>query len=410
MAIVKPFRGIRPSERLVEKIVVKPFDVLNMDEAVKIGKSNPISFLHISRPEINLSKDVDWRDVLVHQRAGFEIEKFINDGTLLIESKEMLYICRQTCNGIVRTGIAGCVSVDDYMNGIIKRHEMTRVEKENNRMEHLEICCTNTEPVILTYRDNRQIRSIIEGYTGNHKAEYDMELDGVKYELWAIKDDNVVNGICGLFKNVPNFYIADGHHRAASAVKVGLKRRAENPQYTGKEEFNYFLSVLFPDEQLKILDYNRVLKDLNGYTEQDFLEKVKEKFTVKESAVQVHPDKQGTFGMYLGKKWYRLTAKPEILSDDPVDGLDVSVLQNALLSPVLGIKDPKTDARIDFVGGIRGIGELERRCETDCVLAFSMYPTSIAQLFAVADAGRLMPPKSTWFEPKLRSGLFIHQI
>ncbi len=412
MAIVKPFRGIRPSERLVEKIVVKPFDVLNMDEAVKIGKSNPISFLHISRPEINLSKDVDWRDVLVHQRAGFEIEKFINDGTLLIESKEMLYICRQTCNGIVRTGIAGCVSVDDYMNGIIKKHEMTRVEKENNRMEHLEICCTNTEPVILTYRDNRQIRSIIEGYTGNHKAEYDMELDGVKYELWAIKDDNVVNGICGLFKNVPNFYIADGHHRMASAYRLCNKKRQQEESYSGNECYNYVMAVIFPDTDLTVLEYNRMIKDLNGHSINEFLEKVQAAgFSVtKIEGGKYRPECRHTFGMYLDNYWYKLEAKEEIWGDNAVDGLDVSILQNNIISPILGIEDPRVDERIEFIGGHKTVEELENAVKKDMSVAFTLYPVGIDEVMNISDLELSMPPKSTWVEPKLATGFLMYKI
>ena len=410
MADIRPFMSIRPEKGKAAKIAALPYDVYNRKEATVEVEKNPESFLKIDRAETGYPLSVDMYDDRVYERAHDLLWGMVEDGSFIRDQKSCYYIYELTMNGRVQTGITACASIDDYLNGVIKKHENTRAEKEADRIHHVDVCNAQTGPIFLAYRADPVINGIV-AQVKEGEPEYDfISEDGIRHRVFVIDDDEKIAAVSQAFENMADIYIADGHHRAASAVKVGLKRREEHPDYDGTEEFNYFLSVLFPDEQLKILDYNRVLKDLNGYTEQDFLEKVKEKFTVKESAVQVHPDKQGTFGMYLGKKWYRLTAKPEILSDDPVDGLDVSVLQNALLSPVLGIKDPKTDARIDFVGGIRGIGELERRCETDCVLAFSMYPTSIAQLFAVADAGRLMPPKSTWFEPKLRSGLFIHQI
>ena len=410
MADIRPFMSIRPEKGKAAKIAALPYDVYNRKEATEEVEKNPESFLKIDRAETGYPLSVDMYDDRVYERAHDLLWGMVEDGSFIRDQKSCYYIYELTMNGRVQTGITACASIDDYLNGVIKKHENTRAEKEADRIHHVDVCNAQTGPIFLAYRSDPVINGIV-AQVKEGEPEYDfISEDGIRHRVFVIDDDEKIAAVSQAFENMADIYIADGHHRAASAVKVGLKRREEHPDYDGTEEFNYFLSVLFPDEQLKILDYNRVLKDLNGYTEQDFLEKVKEKFTVKESAVQVHPDKQGTFGMYLGKKWYRLTAKPEILSDDPVDGLDVSVLQNALLSPVLGIKDPKTDARIDFVGGIRGIGELERRCETDCVLAFSMYPTSIAQLFAVADAGRLMPPKSTWFEPKLRSGLFIHQI
>ena len=410
MSDIRPFCAVRPNEIFASKIAALPYDVYTRKEAKKEVEKNPLSFLKIDRPETMFPDEMDMYAPKVYRKARKVLEEMIEKGEFIQDETPCYYLYELTRNGHRQTGIVACASIDDYFNGTIKKHENTREEKEQDRIRHVDTLDTQTGPIFLAYRLDAVLKEIIEE-TKRKTPVYDfISEDKITHRVWVIDESEMMERIQQCFVKINKIYIADGHHRAASAVKVGLKRRAENPQYTGKEEFNYFLSVLFPDEQLKILDYNRVLKDLNGYTEQDFLEKVKEKFTVKESAVQVHPDKQGTFGMYLGKKWYRLTAKPEILSDDPVDGLDVSVLQNALLSPVLGIKDPKTDARIDFVGGIRGIGELERRCETDCVLAFSMYPTSIAQLFAVADAGRLMPPKSTWFEPKLRSGLFIHQI
>ena len=308
-----------------------------------------------------------------------------------------------------QTGIVACASIDDYLNNVIKKHENTRADKEVDRITHVDTLSAQTGPIFLAYRADSVINDAVKK-TKENKALYDfISPDGIRHQVWKMTDITLVENVRKAFEGIDSVYIADGHHRAASAVKVGLKRRRENPGYTGNEEFNYFLSVLFPDEELMILPYNRVVKDLNGYTQEEFLNKIKEKFDMAESDRQVSPDKKGTFGMYLGGKWYKLTAHKDIMSDDPVDGLDVAVLQDNLLAPVLGIGDPKTDKRIDFVGGIRGLSELEKRCREDCVVAFSMYATSIAELFAVADAGKLMPPKSTWFEP-LRSGLFIHRI
>ena len=312
-------------------------------------------------------------------------------------------------NGRTQTGIVACASIDDYQNNVIKKHENTRADKELDRITHVDTCSAQTGPIFLAYRANSVINAEVDKAKEKQSLYDFVSDDGIRHQVWKISEKGAVDTIKEAFETIGAIYIADGHHRAASAVKVGLKRRQENPNYTGNEEFNYFLSVLFPDEQLMILPYNRVVKDLNGYSEEEFKKVVSEKFDIAESDVQVMPEKKGTFGMYLGKKWYLLTAKEAILSDDPVDGLDVAVLQDNLLEPLLAIKDPKTDKRIDFVGGIRGLDELEKRCNEDCVLAFSMYPTSISELFDVADAGRLMPPKSTWFEPKLRSGLFIHR-
>ena len=312
-------------------------------------------------------------------------------------------------DGRTQTGIVACASIDDYLNNVIKKHENTRADKELDRINHVDTCSAQTGPIFLAYRANAVISAEVAKAKQEKPVYSFTAVDGIRHQVWKISSKESVEAIENAFAGINQIYIADGHHRAASAVKVGLRRREANPGYTGKEEFNYFLSVLFPDEELMIMPYNRVVKDLNGLSEEEFMAKIKDKFTVSESSTQVAPSKKGEFGMYLGKKWYTLTAKEEILSSDPVDGLDVAVLQNNVLEPLLGIHDPKTDKRIDFVGGIRGLGELERRCSEDCVLAFSMYATSIGELFAVADAGLLMPPKSTWFEPKLRSGLFIHR-
>ena len=315
-----------------------------------------------------------------------------------------------TMNGRVQTGIVACASIDDYQNNVIKKHENTRADKEADRINHVDRCSAQTGPIFLAYRANAVIREEVAKAKKEEPLYSFTSPDGIRHQVYKIADKEVVDNIKNAFAGINDIYIADGHHRAASAVKVGLKRRAEHPDYTGDEEFNYFLSVLFPDEELMIMPYNRVVKDLNGYSSEEFMKIISEKFDIEESKEAVSPAKKADFGMYLDDKWYKLTAKQDILSDDPVDGLDVAILQDNLLEPVLGIHDPKTDKRIDFVGGIRGLEELEKRCHTDCVLAFSMYATSIAELFAVADAKRLMPPKSTWFEPKLRSGLFIHKI
>ena len=315
-------------------------------------------------------------------------------------------------DGRTQTGIAACASIDDYANQVIKKHENTRADKEQDRIRHVDTCSAQTGPIFLAYRANAVINEVV-AKTKKQDALYDFVAeDGIRHRVFVISDPEDIKTIRNAFAQIGEIYIADGHHRAASAVKVGFKRREEHPGYTGKEEFNYFLSVLFPDEELMIMDYNRVVRDLGGMTEEAFLSKMQELFDVQkiENGNDVRPVKKGQFSMFLSDKWYRCTMHPESVPDDPVEGLDVSVLQNVLLAPVLGIGDPKTDKRIDFVGGIRGMKELERRCHEDCQVAFAMYPTSIQELFAVADAGRLMPPKSTWFEPKLRSGLFIHEI
>ena len=370
----------------------------------------PLSFLAIDRAETQFDSSVDTYANEVYDKARQLLDERIADGTFITDTDKAYYVYELTMNGRVQTGIAACASIDDYQNNIIKKHENTRADKEQDRINHVDRCSAQTGPIFLAYRADDVIRKEV-AKAKQEKPLYSFNSpDGIKHRVFKIADKEAVDNIKNAFAGIDDIYIADGHHRAASAVKVGLRRRASHPDYTGNEEFNYFLSVLFPDEELMIMPYNRVVKDLNGYSVEDFKKLVSEKFDIQESDSAVSPDKKSVFGMYLDKKWYKLIAKKDIISDDPVDGLDVAILQDNLLEPVLGIHDPKTDKRIDFVGGIRGLSELERRCQDDCVLAFSMYPTSIEELFAVADAGRLMPPKSTWFEPKLRSGLFIHRI
>ena len=410
MALIKPFECVRPNEKDAARVAALPYDVYNRQEAVCEVKREPLSFLKIDRAETQFDDSTDTYAPEVYAKAKELFEEALADKTFITDTDKTYYIYALTMDKRTQTGIVACASIDDYLNNVIKKHENTRADKEVDRITHVDTLSAQTGPIFLAYRADSVINDAVKK-TKENKALYDfISPDGIRHQVWKMTDITLVENVRKAFEGIDSVYIADGHHRAASAVKVGLKRRQENPGYTGNEEFNYFLSVLFPDEELMILPYNRVVKDLNGYTQEEFLNKIKEKFDIAESDKQVSPDKKGTFGMYLGGKWYKLTAHKDIMSDDPVDGLDVAVLQDNLLAPVLGIGDPKTDKRIDFVGGIRGLGELERRVHTDMKVAFSMYPTSIAELFAVADAGRLMPPKSTWFEPKLRSGLFLHEI
>lgn len=410
MALIKPFECVRPNEKDAARVAALPYDVYNRQEAVCEVKREPLSFLKIDRAETQFDDSTDTYAPEVYAKAKELFEEALADKTFITDTDKTYYIYALTMDKRTQTGIVACASIDDYLNNVIKKHENTRADKEVDRITHVDTLSAQTGPIFLAYRVDSVINDAVKK-TKENKALYDfISPDGIRHQVWKMTDITLVENVRKAFEGIDSVYIADGHHRAASAVKVGLKRRQENPGYTGNEEFNYFLSVLFPDEELMILPYNRVVKDLNGYTQEEFLNKIKEKFDIAESDKQVSPDKKGTFGMYLGGKWYKLTAHKDIMSDDPVDGLDVAVLQDNLLAPVLGIGDPKTDKRIDFVGGIRGLSELEKRCREDCVVAFSMYATSIAELFAVADAGKLMPPKSTWFEPKLRSGLFIHRI
>ena len=410
MAVIKAFECIRPDEKVADRVAALPYDVYNREEALKEVEREPLSFLAIDRAETQFDSSVDTYADCVYDKARELLDSRIADGTFITDTDKAYYVYELTMNGRTQTGIAACASIDDYNNNIIKKHENTRADKEQDRINHVDRCSAQTGPIFLAYRADEVIRNEVVKAKETKPLYSFTSPDGIRHQVYKISNAQSVENIEKAFAGIDDIYIADGHHRAASAVKVGLKRREVHPDYTGEEEFNYFLSVLFPDEELMIMPYNRVVKDLNGYSKEEFIKKIEEKFEIEESAAAVEPAYKAEFGMYLDEKWYKLKAKKDILSDDPVDGLDVAILQNNLLEPVLGIHDPKTDKRIDFVGGIRGLLELEKRCHTDCVLAFSMYPTSIAELFAVADAGRLMPPKSTWFEPKLRSGLFIHKI
>jgi len=411
MAVIKPFKGIRPRADVAQNIAALPYDVYNREEAKAIVDKNPLSFLKIDRAETQFSDEVSTYDERVYQKAHEILEEMIAEGLFVQDKGECYYLYELTMKGKQQTGIVGVASIDDYDNNVIMKHENTRAEKELDRIKHVDTIDAQTGPIFLAYHRDEVLQEVIED-AKKEKAIYDFTSeDGITHRIWLIEDAINIQKIADAFASINSIYIADGHHRCASAVKVGKKRRAENPNYTGAEEYNYFLSVLFQDEELFIMDYNRVVKDLNGLSDEEYMNEVSEKFEVSQATDEaVSPDKKGRFGMYFRGKWYCLDIKEEYLSDDPVKGLDVSVLQDNLLGPILGIVDPKVDVRIDFVGGIRGLSELERRVEGDCEVAFSMYPTSIQELFDVADAGALMPPKSTWFEPKLRSGLFIHKL
>lgn len=411
MAEIRPFLAYRPAPGMESRIAALPYDVYNRQEACEVVAANPDSFLAIDRAETGFGPEVDTYAPEVYERAAKLLQDRITEGKFIREDKPCYYLYEQVMDGRSQTGIVACASIDDYCNEIIKKHENTRADKEQDRIRHVDVCNMQTGPIFLAYRSNDVLKEIVAEEKKESPVYDFVSEDGIGHRVWVVKRDAHINAIHENFAAIPAIYIADGHHRCASAVKVGLKRREENPGYTGEEEFNYFLSVLFPDEELRIMDYNRVVRDLNGYEAESFLERISRDFVVERMGREpFRPRKKGEFGMYLEEIWYCLTAREEILSEDAVDGLDVSLLQRYLLEPVLGIKDPKTDKRIDFVGGIRGLEELERRVHTDMKVAFSMYPTSIEELFAVADAGKLMPPKSTWFEPKLRSGLFLHAL
>ncbi len=411
MADIIPFKALRPRVDLAARIAALPYDVYDRKEAREKAADDAFSFLRIDRPETQFPEDYDMYAPEVYEKAREMLAEMTERGEFVLEKNPAYYVYELVMNGRSQTGICACASVDDYENEVIKKHENTRAEKEADRIRHVDICNAQTGPIFLTYRRRADIQAEVEkAMTGPPLYDFTAD-DGITHRVWRIDDMESIEAVRNGFAKVDTVYIADGHHRCASAVRVSQMRREENPGYTGQEEFNYFLSVIFPDDQLLIMDYNRVIKSLNGYTEEEFLTKVSEIFETEKAAVMpFRPTKKGEMGMYLKDTWYRLSVKTEMLTGDPLKDLDVSILQRELLMPALGILDPKNDGRIDFVGGIRGLHELERRVKTDCKIAFAMYPTDIHELFAVSDAGKLMPPKSTWFEPKLRSGIFIHPL
>ncbi|MBR4982598.1 MAG: DUF1015 domain-containing protein [Lachnospiraceae bacterium] len=411
MAIVKPFQAIRPDRRYAKEIASLPYDVYNRDEARVVVEENPLSFLAIDRAETAFPKETDIYGPWVYEKAGQLLQEWLEKGYFVQDSGKGFYLYELTWRGRVQNGIVGVSSVDDYLNQVILKHENTREEKEQDRIRHIEGCQAQTGPIFLAYKNQNTLSELI-GRIKEREADFDFTgEDGVRHRVFSVFEKNLINAIEEGFENVDKIYIADGHHRCASAVKVCLKRRGQENNYDKNAGFNYFLSVLFPQSELEILDYNRVIRDLNGLTEEEFLEKLQNNFDITEQESAYSPLNKGEFGMYLTDKWYALKFKHmELVESHPVDKLDVSILQNYCFEPILGIDDPRTDLRIDFSGGIRGLGELERRVHTDCKVAFSMKATSMDELFQVARAGLLMPPKSTWFEPKLRSGLFIHKI
>ena len=411
MAIFKAFKAFRPSKENQALIPALPYDVMNTEEAREMVKGNPLSFLHVDKAQIDFEKGFDQYSQQVYDKARENLLSLENSGKMIQDEAPCLYIYRQVMNGRSQTGIVGCASIDDYKNNIIKKHEHTLAVKEQDRINHVNTCDANTGPIFLTYRKNNEINDIVTSWIRNHESTYDFTQDNVKQTVWAVDDKKTVDTLQNAFGNVKALYIADGHHRCASAVKVGEMRRQENPNYTGDEEFNFFLAVAFPDEDLSIMDYNRVVKDLSGLSKEEFFKEIEKSFELSKLPCQMKPSEKHMFSMYIENEWFLLKAKEGTFNhNNPVEQLDVSILQNNLLSPILGIDNPKTDERIAFIGGIRGLDELERRANSDMKIAFAMFPTTVDDLMSIADAGLIMPPKSTWFEPKLLSGLFIHHL
>lgn len=412
MAILKAFKGLRPPKEIVKHLASRPYDVLNSDEAREEAKGNKYSLLHIIKPEIDLPPEVDVHSQPVYEKAVENFKKFRSEGWLVQDEQEHLYIYAQTMNGKTQYGIVGCAAVEDYMNGIIKKHELTRPDKEEDRMKHVRINSANMEPVFFSYPAVKEIDKIISQHVAEHKAEYDFVADdGIGHQFWVIRDASVNNRIIALFDKIPATYVADGHHRTAAAALVGNERKNANPDHSGHEEYNFFLAVHFPDNQLTIIDYNRVVKDLNGLSNEEFLARLSEFFSVADKGSDIYkPSRLHEFSMYLNGKWYALQAREGTYDDtDPIGVLDVTILSKHVLDGILGIKDLRRDKRIDFVGGIRGLGELEKRVDSgEMKVAFALYPVSMKQLIDIADTGNIMPPKTTWFEPKLRSGLVVH--
>lgn len=414
MAIIKPFRGIRPPQDLVEQVVSRPYDVLNSVEARAEAGDNEKSLYHIIKPEIDFPEGTDEHDPRVYSKAAQNFEKFQQEGWLVQDKKDCYYIYAQTMNGKTQYGLVVGAYVPDYMNGVIKKHELTRRDKEEDRMKHVSVNNANVEPVFFAYPDDALLDEIVRKYTAE-KPVYDFVApdDGFGHKFWVIDDDKDIERITEEFKGMPALYIADGHHRSAAAALVGAEKANQNPAHRGDEEYNYFMAVCFPASQLTIIDYNRVVKDLNGLTEEEFLAALQKNFEVQKMGADIYkPTGLHNFSLYLGGNWYSLTARPGTYNDnDPIGVLDVTISSNLILDEILGIKDLRSDKRIDFVGGIRGLGELKRRVDSgEMKVALALYPVSMKQLMDIADTGNIMPPKTTWFEPKLRSGLVIHKL
>lgn len=414
MAVLRAFKGLRPPKEIAKDLASRPYDVLNSEEARQEAAGNGYSLLHIIKPEIDLPEDVDIHSQPVYDKAKENFELFKEKGWLIPDQEAYLYIYAQTMNGKTQYGIVGCAAVEDYLNDIIKKHELTRKDKEEDRMKHVRITNANMEPVFFSYPAKSEIDTIVAEIVSAQEPAYDFTaVDGVGHHFWVIRDQEVNNRLTKLFADVPYFYVADGHHRTAAAALVGNEKKVNNPNHTGNEEYNFFLAVLFPDNQLTIIDYNRVVKDLNGLSEQEFLQKLEQVFVVEPKGTSIFkPSSLHNFGMYLSGQWYSLTAKKGTYNDqDPIGVLDVTILSQKVLDEILGIKDLRTSYRVDFVGGIRGLGELEKRVNSgEMKAAFALYPVSMKQLIDIADTGNIMPPKTTWFEPKLRSGLVVHEL
>lgn len=415
MAIVKAFKGLRPPKDIVKQLASRPYDVLNSEEARREAADNPYSLLRITKAEIDLPAGIDEHSQEVYDKVVENYELFKKNGWLVKDEEDKFYIYAQTMNGRTQYGIVGAAHIDDYLNNVIKKHELTRKDKEEDRMIHVRITNANVEPVFFSYPDNDRINTIVEGIVKNQKPEYDFVTeDGFGHHFWVINDAQTNKEIAEIFKNeIPALYVADGHHRTAAAALVGSEKRNQNPRHTGEEEYNYFMAVMFPASQLQIIDYNRVVKDLNGLSNDEFLNKLAESFLIEKMGPDTYkPAKLHEFSMYIDGNWYKLTAKEGTYNDhDPIGVLDVTILSNLVLDHILDIKDLRTDKRIDFVGGIRGLGELKRRVDNgEMKVAFALYPVSMQQLIDIADTGNIMPPKTTWFEPKLRSGLVIHEL
>jgi len=415
MAVVKPFRGLRPPRSIAKDLACLPYDVMSTEEALKMAEGKDCSLLHITRSEIDLSSETDVHSEEVYRKSESNFSLWRKKGWLIQDEELHFYIYAQTMKGRTQYGIVGCASVDDYLNGIIKKHELTRPDKEQDRMIHVRVNNANIEPVFFAYPEVKKIKKIVAKIIKSQSPEYDfVSEDGIGHKFWVIKNKGTNDIIEKLFaEEVPFIYVADGHHRTAAAALVGKEKREQDPDQNGTEEYNYFMAVLFPDSQLKIIDYNRTVKDLNGLTEEEFIVKLEKSFVIRERGPKIYkPAKLHNFSMYLGGNWYSLTARPETYDDnDPVGGLDVTILTNQVLTPVLDIQDLRRSKRIDFIGGIRGLGELMKRVDSgDMKVAFALYPVSMKQLITIADSGNIMPPKTTWFEPKLRSGLVIHLI
>lgn len=412
MAILKPFKGLRPPQNIASQLASRPYDVLNSNEARVEAEGNPYSLLHIIKPEIDLPVDMDEHAPEVYNQAKINLDKFRNNKWLVQDDEEHLYIYAQTMNGKTQYGLVGCAGVEDYLNGIIKKHELTRADKEEDRMKHVRITNANMEPVFFTYPAVKEIDAIINQIVTSTAPEYDFtSSDGFGHHFWVIRDKATIKSLTDLFSKVPYTYVADGHHRTAAAALVGNEKKKNNPQHKGTEEYNYFLAVHFPSNQLTIIDYNRVIKDLNNLNKEDFFHKLEKVFVIEDKGTEIYkPDRLHNFSMYIDNKWYSLTAREGTFNDnDPIGVLDVTILSQLVLDQILDIKDLRTSKRIDFVGGIRGLGELKKRVDNgEMAAAFALYPVSLEQLINIADTGNIMPPKTTWFEPKLRSGLVVH--